>query len=173
MALNNSMILSFAERVGNFRGFTGGEVQTALITMGFVALLPAILAAFFQSRISAMTVGMLGALLHGLVCFGTMFGAGYSMYFAALIFVPFIMIFTHTFVFGHLSAIEPSGRAVAGTPAMVMTGSAVGPLLGGTIVQTMGYAQLGFLALGCAVAAVILFGLSVRMQSDAPTVAAE
>jgi len=63
MALNNSMILSFAERAGNFRGFTGGKVQAALITMGFVALLPAILAAFFQSRVSAMTVGMVGALL--------------------------------------------------------------------------------------------------------------
>jgi len=54
---------------------------------------------------------------------------------------------------------------------MVMTGSAVGPLLGGTIVQTMGYAQLGFLALGCAVAAAVLFGLSTRAASSAPVAA--
>jgi hypothetical protein len=49
------------------------------------------------------------------------------------------MIFTHTFAFGLLSRLEGTGRALAATPAMLMVGSAVGPLLGGTLVKFFGY----------------------------------
>ena len=65
------------------------------------------------------------------------------------------MIFTHTFAFGLIAALDPSGRAVGATPAMVMTGAAVGPLLGGTLVKLAGYPSLGVAAVliaGCAVA---------------------
>ena len=53
------------------------------------------------------------------------------------------MIFTHTFAFGVLSKLDPTARALAGTPAMLMTGAAVGPILGGLLVQGFGYGSLG------------------------------
>jgi predicted MFS family arabinose efflux permease len=65
---------------------------------------------------------------------------------AASVFVA-VMIFTHTFAFGLLARIDTSGRALAATPAMLMIGAAIGPVLGGTLVQTFGYSSLGVTAL--------------------------
>lgn len=165
MSLNNAMILSFAERVGVDHGFGSDRVQMALITMGIIAILPAILAAFLQNRVAPMKVGVFAAIIHGALAFGIMTSPGFPMFMAPLIFFPFIMIFAHTFVFGHLAEIEPTGRAVAGTPAMVMTGSAIGPLLGGIIVQTVGYTVLGLVAVGIAVISMILFARSKNMPA--------
>ena len=50
---------------------------------------------------------------------------------------------------------------------MIMTGSAVGPLLGGTVVQTYGYDALGILAFAIAVTAMMLFWASTRQSTDA------
>ena len=67
------------------------------------------------------------------------------------------MIFTHTFAFGVLSKLDPTARALAGTPAMLMIGAAVGPILGGTLVQSFGYGSLGVAAVIVAAIAVFLF----------------
>ena len=67
------------------------------------------------------------------------------------------MIFTHTFAFGMLARIDRTGRAVAATPAMLMTGAAIGPVLGGTLVKVSGYGSLGIAAVLIAAAAAICF----------------
>ena len=54
-----------------------------------------------------------------------------------------MMIFTHTFAFGVLSKLDPTARALAGTPAMLMIGAAIGPILGGALVQGFGYGASG------------------------------
>jgi predicted MFS family arabinose efflux permease len=68
-----------------------------------------------------------------------------------------VMIFTHTFAFGLLSKLEGSGRALAATPAMLMVGSAIGPILGGTLVKFFGYPAIGVAACIFALIAVALF----------------
>lgn len=167
MALNNSMVLSFAERAGRDGGFGADQVQFALITMGVVAILPAIIAAILEKRLSTMWVAPMGALLHGGCALIMMTAGSFPAFMAPLIFLPFIMIFTHTFLFGYLAKLEPTGRAVAATPAMVMTGSAVGPFLGGTIVQTFGYPALGMLTFAIAVIAAGCFFKSKSIATEA------
>jgi predicted MFS family arabinose efflux permease len=53
------------------------------------------------------------------------------------------LLFMHTFLFGLMARLDPSGRAVAATPAMLMIGSAIGPVLGGTLLVGTGYSGLG------------------------------
>jgi predicted MFS family arabinose efflux permease len=60
---------------------------------------------------------------------------------AASVFVA-VMLFTHTFAFGALARLDVTGRVVAATPAMVMVGSAIGPVLGGTLVKQAGYGAI-------------------------------
>ena len=60
-------------------------------------------------------------------------------------------------------------RALAGTPAMLMIGAAIGPILGGTLVQFFGYSSLGIAALIISAFAVILYS---RVQAPAASVAA-
>lgn len=167
MALNNSMALSFAERKGVDSGFGVDMVTMALIVMGLVAILPAILAAILEKKFSVLWVAPIGALLHG-GCALFMLSAGtFPAFMGPLIFMPFLMIFTHVFLFGHLARLDPTGRAVAATPAMVMTGSAVGPFLGGMILETFGYPQIGMATFVLAVIAAAAFLRSNTMADSA------
>jgi hypothetical protein len=68
---------------------------------------------------------------------------GMHAYAAGVALIATPLLFVHTFLFGLLARLDPSGRAVAATPAMVMIGSTVGPLLGGTLVMAVGYRGLG------------------------------
>ncbi len=170
-ALNNALILSFAERAGNHRGFTFDQVQMALITMGLLAIVSPILSALLQNRLNPMLVTIVGTLFHGLIALGVMTATEFPMFMGALIFFPAVIVFTHPFVFDALAQLDPSGRAVAATPAMIMTGSAIGPFLGGAIVQSLGYNQLGYLAVVFAILAATLLALGMRTVAPVPSTA--
>ena len=61
--------------------------------------------------------------------------------------MAFTIIFVHTFAFGLIARLDKTGRAVAGTPAMLMVGSAIAPFLGGTLVQLIGFEAIGYAAI--------------------------
>jgi predicted MFS family arabinose efflux permease len=70
-----------------------------------------------------------------------------------------------------LAKLDPSGRAVSATPAMLMIGSAIGPVLGGTLVKFFGYGAIGWAAVAIDAIA-FCFYLQLRRSSaqvDAPT----
>ena len=71
-----------------------------------------------------------------------------------------MQIFTNVFAFGLLARLDPTGRAVAATPAMLMIGAALGPVVGGTLGQTLGFGALG-------IAAVIVAAVSVGFFAKA------
>ena len=96
---------------------------------------------------------------------------GYAPYAVAASLYVFMVIFTHTFLFGLLAKLDGSGRAVAATPAMMMLGSCIGPALGGGIVQAAGYPALGWAA--CCVTVLALLAMSqVRRNMDGNTASA-
>lgn len=162
MALTQAMMFSFVERIGADAGFTLQQVQLGLVLSGALAILPAIFATLLEKRLPAVGVAITGAVLQGVLAVMLSRATEYPVYLGSMLLFPFIMLFTHTFVFGYLARIEPSGRANAATPAMIMTGSATGPLLGGVLVQASGYPALGLAAAGIAVLAVAGFALSRR-----------
>lgn len=166
MALVQSMTFSFLERVGNARGFSLNAITGVLVVLGFVNLLPAALAAFFEKRWNPRTVLMVGPVLQALLAAIIMMVPGYYAYAGAASVFAAVMIFTHTFAFGFLARLEPSGRAMAATPAMLMIGAAIGPVLGGTLVKTSGYESLGLAALMIGVVAVWCMS---RLPGQAPS----
>lgn len=165
MALTQAMIFSFVERVGADHGFPPAMVQRALIVSGFVSATPALLAALLEHRLRPLTVAMVGAALQGVVACTITWSAGDAPYFLGVAVFSFIMLFSHTFIFGHLARIEPTGRANAATPAMIMAGSATGPLIGGLLIQTNGYPALGLAAAAFAALAILAFS---RSRASAP-----
>jgi predicted MFS family arabinose efflux permease len=164
MALNQAMIFSFLERMGADRGLSPDTVRGVLITLGLVAITPALLAAFLEKRVSAIKVGIAGALAQGLLAIAISCSSGFWPYAVGAVFFPFVMLFTHTFIFGHLARIEPTGRAVAATPAMIMAGSTIAPLFGGVLVQTIGYSALGVAAFLFAAVAIALYVASRKYE---------
>lgn len=157
MALMQAMMFSFMERTGMTRGFGAEKVQAVLVAVGFVNLLPAIIAGALQHRVPAHRVLMAGPVAQAVLALVITQSSSYAPYALACSVYVFVMIFTHIFAFGMFASRDPSGRAVAATPAMVMTGSAIGPALGGVLVQNAGYEWLGYAIAGCAVIAVLSF----------------
>jgi predicted MFS family arabinose efflux permease len=157
MALVQAMTFSFLERVGSDRGFGLEAVTGVLIALGFVNLFPAALAAVLEIRWSARTVMLVGPALQATLVLIIMNATTFVPYALASSVFAAVMIFTHTFAFGLLSSLDSSGRAMAATPAIMMTGAAIGPILGGTLVKSFGYSSLGEASLLIAALAIIAF----------------
>lgn len=166
MGLVQSMTFSFLERVGSDRGYGLEAVTGVLIALGLVNLFPAALAAVLEKRWSARAVLMAGPALQALLVVVIMNSPVFGPYAAAAAVFAAVMIFTHTFAFGALARLDPTGRALAATPAMLMFGAAIGPILGGTLVKSWGYGSLG-------VAALLIDGLAIfafaRIYRAAPS----
>jgi predicted MFS family arabinose efflux permease len=144
IALNQAMVFSFVERIGDMRNFGEGAVQGVLIVTGFVNLLPGILAALLQKKFAPVNVGIAGPILQAIFALSVTGATTYAFFAVPATLYVALVIFTHTFMFGLLSRVDETGRAVAATPAMMMMGSAVGPALGGFVVATVGYPGLGW-----------------------------
>lgn len=157
MTMNNAMMLSFLEPVGAARGFGQEHVMAVLLAVGLVNLFPGMLAAIFESRISARAVMLAGPVLQGL--FGVMLTHAtlFPAYAVAGALCPAVLIFAHTFVFAFLARNDPSTRAVAATPVMAMAGSALGPIVGGVAAQHLGYESIGMVAAAAAALGTVCF----------------
>lgn len=162
VSLANTTVFSFVERIGIDRGYGVDAVAAAFVVTGLVNLLPPILAAVLQKRLAAQRVVVFGPLVQAALLLALTQVDAYAVYLPAAALMIAAVVFIHTFLFGLLARLDPSGRAVAATPAMLMIGSATGPLLGGTLVQLSGYPALGLVGAGVAVCAALCFS---RVQS--------
>jgi len=165
--LNHSMMFAFVERVGDAHGFSREQLMNTMLMIGLVNLSPGILAAFFEKKISPRVVIVFGPALHAMLCLMLTQTTGYGVYLVGACLFPVVMTFTHTFIFAYLTRLDPSGRAVAATPVMLMTGSAIGPFLGGAMAQRFGYESLGWIVVAVAVVSVSFFLATVRGESRA------
>ncbi len=163
MTLVQAMTFSFLERVGRDRGFSLQAVTGVLIALGLVNLLPAVLAALLERRWPACSVMLAGPVLQAVLAAVIMNATPFWAYAAAASVFAAVMIFTHTFAFGLLARMDPSGRAMAATPAMLMFGAAIGPVLGGTLVKDFGYGALSVAALAIATVSVVCFSRLPRL----------
>jgi predicted MFS family arabinose efflux permease len=157
MGLTQAMLFSFVQRIGLDRGFAFDAVTATLIACGFVNLFPAPIAGVLETRLAARRVLQIGPVVQAAIALIITQSAGFAPYAAATSVFAAVMIFSHTFAFGLLARIDRTGRAVAATPAMLMTGAAIGPVLGGTLVKQSGYGSLGIAAVVIAAVAVFCF----------------
>jgi len=144
MTLSHAMMLSFVERIGVAHGFSQQQVLGVLFAIGVVNLFPAMLAAVFEHKVSPGAVMISGPVLQGILGLALTQSPLFGLYALAAGIFPAVIIFTHTFVFAFLARKDPSTRAVAATPVMAMTGSAIGPIVGGAVAHNLGYASIGW-----------------------------
>lgn len=168
IALNQAMVFSFVERIGDMRNFGEGAVQTVLIVTGFINLLPGILAALLQKKFAPVNVGIAGPILQAVFALCLTGATTYAFFAVPATLYVALVIFTHTFLFGLLSRVDETGRAVAATPAMMMMGSAAGPALGGFVVANVGYPGLGWAVTGFALLAVTFMLMTRRLLARQP-----
>lgn len=170
MALIQAIVFSFMERIGVSHGLDTSGMSAVLIALGLVNLLPAPLAAWLERRWPTRQVLWAGPALQAALAVLLTASPWVSAYVAAAVSFSAVLIFTHTFAFGWLTRLDPSGRMVAATPAMLMAGSAIGPILGGLVVSWQGYAALGVVAV---VIEWVAIGLFLKSTQTARMVMAE
>lgn len=158
MTFNQAMVFSFVEVIGKARGFEPAHVLAVLIALGFVNfLVPAPLAAFLQTRVPAPLITQIGPAIQALLAVVVTGATIFTVWAPATAIFVAVQIFTHTFVFGRLATLDPSGRAAAATPAMLMVGAALGPLVGGALGENLGFAALGLAGVLVAVVSIGFF----------------
>ncbi|WP_284777895.1 MFS transporter [Agrobacterium sp. lyk4-40-TYG-31] len=163
MTFNQAMVFSFVEVIGKSRGFSSDNVLTVLIALGFVNfVLPSPAAAFLQTRASATLVTQIGPAVQAVVAVIVTSATVLTFWAPAAVLFVSIQIFTHNFAFGRLAKLDPTGRAVAATPAMLMIGAAMGPIVGGALGQNFGYPALGMAAV---VVSIISIGFFTKAKS--------
>jgi predicted MFS family arabinose efflux permease len=156
LTINQAMVFSFVERIGAAHGFSVAQVTSVLIALGLVNLLPGVLAAGLQTKLSPFVVGIAGPIGQAVLALTMTLSVGFAPYAVAAALYVAMVIFTHTFLFGVLAKLDTSGRTVAATPAMMMTGSCIGPAIGGALIQAFGYPGLAYAACVVSFIAVML-----------------
>lgn len=157
LCMAHSMIFPFVERMGIDRGYATSLVASVLMAIGFANLLPSPLAALLEKRLRPERAIVGGTLFHMvLVLLVTQFPR-FEVYALAVAVLSTPLLFMHAFLFGLMARLDPSGRAVAATPAMLMTGSAIGPALGGTLLVASDYSGLGIGVAAFGLLAALLF----------------
>ncbi len=171
MAIMQSMMFSFLERVGSSKGFSVEQMASMLAFLGLVNLAPAALAAVLEKHLKAHRVMQFAPVFQVLLAFAIVYSGSFYTYAAAGAFYPFIMIFTHTFAFGLFAKLDPSGRVVSSTPAINMLGASIGPFLGGVLVQEIGYGALPYAVSVLALIAMLSFFMIGRhIKRNSPVV---
>jgi predicted MFS family arabinose efflux permease len=155
LALNQSIMFSFLERVGAGRGFGRDAVNGLFAAIGIVNLFPSAVAGLLQKRLPPIAVAVAAMIAQAGLAFTIAVSTTFAPYAIASAVYTSVIIFTHPFLFGLTAHLDPSGRTNALTPAMMMIGSALGPAVAGTVAQ-----HLGFDGLGLAVGAFAAIGLS-------------
>lgn len=167
ICLSHAMTNSFVERVGVHHGFSRESIGMALFAMAVLSILPGILAAYLEHRLSIRVVLIVTPILHALMITILMNSSTFPAYVFAMISLPGLMIFMNTFAFGAIAKLDRSGRALAAFPASIMVGSALGPLVGGTLVKTSGFSALSIAALGICILVLVCF-LGLTKSAAAP-----
>lgn len=157
LAMTQSLTMSFYERIGIARGFSTDDVTITLIIYGVMCLFPAPAAALLKNKLNAIRVLCIVPVFQAIFSLCMTQTHNYVLYTLAGALMSCTILFTHTFAFGLLAKIDPTGRAVAGTPAMLMLGSAIGPLLGGSLVHFFSFSAIGYMASLLVIGQLIVF----------------
>ena len=151
LATTQAMIFGFIERIGVAHGFGGDRIGLVLLVSGFVNLTAPLVAAVLERRLSHLAVSICAVPLHAACGAAAVLMPDFLPYAVCAIAFVWLVIFGHIFIFALIATLDPSGRTAASTPAMLMVGAAIGPILGGTLANGFGYDSLALA--GCVLGA--------------------
>ncbi len=117
-----------------------------LAVSGVLNLLAPIVAAALENLVSRLRTISIALVLHALLAVAASSSPDFLPYAVAGSLLIFMTIFSHTFMFGVISKLDPSGSTASSTPAMITLGAMIGPALGGAVAQYVGFFALGWVS---------------------------
>ena len=167
LSTGQGQIYAFLERIGAWRDFSSSDIGHMLVISGFLNLLAPIVAALLENKVPRLTAICVALLVHAGIAVTVSRSTGFLPYAVAGSLLVFMTIFSHTFMFGTISKLDPSGRAASSTPAMLTLGAAVGPALGGAVVEFAGFPAVGLVSAAVLIASAACFVLIGTLRAPA------
>ena len=110
-SVGQSQTYAFLERIGAWRGFAAADIGHMLVISGFLNLLAPIVAAVLEHLVPRIGAICASLLIHACVAIVASNSPAFLPYAAAGSLLVFMTIFGHTFMFGTIAKLDPSGRA--------------------------------------------------------------
>jgi MFS family permease len=148
-------IWAFLQTLGISHGFTVGGVANAMSAFAIMGIVGSLVAAAVPHRLprSLLIGGALLALFGGL--YALYAPASLIWYIAGCAIGGFYWNFVLPLLLGILARIDPTGQGSVLGGTMSSAGSALGPLLAGTLIQGTNYQPVGWLAAGLCIAGLV------------------
>lgn len=157
LSTGQAQTYAFLERIGAWRDFPATAIANMLIVSGFLNLLAPIVAAALENAVPRLTAICVALLIHAGIAITVSTSSVFPPYAVAGSLLVFMTIFSHTFMFGTIAKLDPTGRAASSTPAMLTLGAAIGPALGGAVVQFASFVAVGWISAGILLASAACF----------------
>lgn len=152
-SLRDTMVWGFLEQIGSEVGYSVAEVGNVLSAQAVVGIFGPIAASIIGSRFGLKLPLAVGIFVSGLVTYVvSQSSESQLMYTAAVMFMPGSYFFTLSYLTALAAELDDKGRIVAASGSALMAGIAIGPVVGGQLVDLSGgYKLVGWAIMLCLV----------------------
>ncbi|RPI46429.1 MAG: MFS transporter [Betaproteobacteria bacterium] len=142
--LGQGSLYTFIERIGASSGFTEEVIAHSLSIFAMVGLLSCVFVLLLGSRVTSFGALLLGVAANVLGA-SAVFAAKPWLYTVAICFFYFSLPIIATCQFGAIARADTTGRAAVYASTATFGGFALGPYLGGMLVEQLGYVGVQWL----------------------------
>jgi predicted MFS family arabinose efflux permease len=155
-------VWTFVAQIGEYTGLGEHATGRAMTLAGLLGLFGGVVAAWLGDRIGYRVPIAIGVGLNTVAAVGLAFTDDPIVYTVLLWLWTAAYTFAVPYLMGALAAMDDLGRWVVASDGAWTLGDAVGPGIAGTLVERIGYAPLGGLALFTGVACIVVMVEVVR-----------
>lgn len=166
-SLRDTIVWGFLERIGSDVGYSITEVGNVLSAQALVGIFGPIAASIMGSRFGLKLPLALGVVVSGLVTYiVSQSSESQLIYTVAVMFMPGSYFFTLAYLTALAAELDEKGRVVAASGSALMAGIAMGPIVGGQLVDLGGgYGLVGWAILCCLIFTLLFVLLPLSVAS--------
>lgn len=165
LTASEGALWAFVERMGVYAGVSAASIGIVLAVTTIVGLLGAAVAAWQGTRFGRSAPIAAGIAVQAASCWALAHATSPHAYLAAIVGYGLSFFFVQPYLVGTAAVLDPRGRVVAAYAGAALVGGAIGPAVGGVLVERFSYPALGW-QLVIASSAVIALLLPVAAQLD-------
>lgn len=148
---------TFVERIGVASGYTTDQVGGLLSFQAVLGVAGPLIASFLGSRKGLTVPIVVGVIAAGAPYYFMLVAPGSKFVFtSAALFLGGTYFFAQAYLIALAAELDRKGRIVAAAGGFVSGGSAIGPALGGYLIENFGYTGTSWASLAMVVATVVL-----------------
>jgi len=162
-ALRDMSGWAFVERIGLDVGYSGSEIGMLLSAQAVLGISGPMIASIIGSRFGLKIPLAIGIATSGLVYFVMLLlPTSKVAYTTSAMFIGCTYFYTLSYLTALAAELDSQGRIVAASGGFLSAGVALGPLVGGYLIEQFGYGVTSWAILGMAVLTLVFAASSLR-----------